>query len=492
MRILQKAVVFVLISILIAAIFASCDDKAKEDVKKAVKVYADPLTVRFAFSNFQNETAIDKNILTEIEDRTKDTLNLKLEFTDFSDMEYTESESKYYGKITSLIEDDGTDVIGVDGNLSSLVNRGLLMDISDLLPKYAPNLYKSFTPEQLAAGTYNGRLYMIPGRKNGSARPAVLVRKELVERFDLQPIKTFDDYECFLELIKKEVPGCYPASNIFISPYAFIMASGYFRADEDMVYKWNDPDMTLIPVEQTEAYYEAMTRLIKWNKNGYFVNTHLTPEQNFKSDNIASIMLSLGPAIDYLKSYGLSDKFVIYPLNPQIYAEGGNGSSGGIALTKTADGPERIIMLLEWIYSAQENYDLLMYGIKGKDYTLKDERVVMPEGKTYRSWCGSDYFFNSKYMRLFNNDPAELKAYYSGELDPRTIIPPHKGFKPELGKMQTLVEKRNKLMGERWGVIMGTSDITLNNYINALKKAGAITLRDEIQKQLDKWIKERD
>lgn len=74
----------------------------------------------------------------------------------------------------------------------------------------------------------------------------------------------------------------------------------------------------------------------------------------------------------------------------------------------------------------------------------------------------------------------------------RTIVPPHKGFKSDLSKLQALIDERNKLFGQEWGIIMGTNDMTIDEHINALREAGADVLRDEIQRQLNEWLEERD
>ena len=36
-------------------------------------------------------------------------------------------------------------------------------------------------------------------------------------------------------------------------------------------------------------------------------------------------------------------------------------------------------MFINWLQSSQENYDSLMYGIKGKHYTLEDNKIKLPE-----------------------------------------------------------------------------------------------------------------
>ncbi len=165
-----------------------------------------------------------------------------------------------YEKAVELLEE--CDAINTAGNFVRLAENGLLMDITDLLPQYAPNYYAKLTETELELVTYNGRIYGIPPHMRGMSRYCVMVRSDVAKELGVTEIRNLEDYGRLLALIKKNMPELVPSDSIyFVKPYNSLLVylSGYVDPTNEMciVCKYDDPEMKLVPFERTAEYHSV-------------------------------------------------------------------------------------------------------------------------------------------------------------------------------------------------------------------------------------------
>ncbi len=46
-----------------------------------------------------------------------------------------------------------------------------------------------------------------------------------------------------------------------------------------------------------------------------------------------------------------------------------------IGISAKSENAEDVLRFIEWVHASQENYDLFVYGIEGKDYTIENGRL---------------------------------------------------------------------------------------------------------------------
>ena len=74
--------------------------------------------------------------------------------------------------------------------------------------------------------------------------------------------------------------------------------------------------------------------------------------------------------------------------------------------------PERVVSFVEWIHESQENYDLIRYGVKDRNYTAGD-RVTFPRSvRPLSTWFAAEYFIDIRYERLTPNLDANFREFY--------------------------------------------------------------------------------
>ena len=90
--------------------------------------------------------------------------------------------------------------------------KGAFLPINDMLETHGQDIVSSLDPRFLEGAKINGVNYGVPANKELAAQRGLMLRKDLVEKYDmdLSTIKTWADIEPFLEIIKENEPDVTP------------------------------------------------------------------------------------------------------------------------------------------------------------------------------------------------------------------------------------------------------------------------------------------
>jgi putative aldouronate transport system substrate-binding protein len=490
---------------LLAIIFMSgCQDKtdSMDLLGKGIKTEdLEPVTLTFYFiDTWSNQEDNLREVLDEVEKRVKKTLNITLDFrfSFFFD---------HYNTIEKVIESgEPCDMYGYntwsnEHILAELYHKGLTMDITTLFPEYAPGLYKKCEPGHMALHTVDGKLLAVPNHFPYINKMCVSVRDDYMKKYNIPTIKSLDDLEVYMDTVKKneEKMALLSLNNTLVDIFATAYKYVILDFELGLVYKWDDPQMTIIPWEQTPEYPEAVARAYTWYKKGYFQKGYfyLEPDPGLlRSGVLAAIMdyqLSVFDFNTILYEENTDFRYLEYPLFPDIPAQAVAHVYEGLVVSPNAEHPERALMFIDWIYGSQDNYDLIRYGLKKKHYLLKGNQYAFPEGIT-----SQNAFFNWQWTLFLDIDYertsiAHSKKYRQEVLDTyksNTRFPPHGSFRPDYRGLDITPRKMARYDME--GAI-GAGEFTedsIREYIDQEKEKGIDAIVAEIQSQLDEWQKE--
>jgi hypothetical protein len=485
------------------------DDKASAQTAKAAKL-EDQVTLTFFTKYNEDFSIVRKPVLDEIEKRAKDTLNIKLNFIDreiglggFNNalQSYMDAGTpmKTYpspgGHMEAfLFSEDQFVTNNIDSylNIQTLAQKKYAMDISELFPKYAPNLYSRYQKAELESVTYEGKLFAIPTLFPRAIITSVAVSDDCLNECSIKSINNLDEYEAFLKLIKQKEPELIPVCLNMDKKYMFAEQYGYVFIDNgtDLVYKWDDIEMKLSYYQDVPEYKVFKAMMDRWESTGYFKNSKGQKVGDAAAASIISNSLSgalvdnapktnsiqwfSGPEKTTEGSSNEPGKMTEFTLFPGKFTQRLSPADSAIVIPSNAKYPEKTLALLEWIQSSQENYDLMLYGILGKNYTLYGDQVkpnVRDDGislKTdYDYWAGSLAFSNLDYFRSNINIKPSYKEKYKDLIQTKTKYPPHIGFCPD------------------YTPIDEDLNVCLTRIDNTLDRREKI--KEEVQKQLDDW-----
>ena len=465
-----------------------------------------PVSISFCFPGAQPKSWPE--VKEEIEKRTGSTLHVTLDFKWLEFQNYIQtmqtlsaSDGLYDAFVCAQPEEYTPD-------FTKLAREGKLKDITELFPKNAPTLYSKYSSEELDYANVDGKLYAVPSLNPQANSTYILVNAELLKKYNIDKIETFDDYEKYLKAMKadnsKLIPGIISNMNDTLS--LFSRASGYVIADsiQRFVYKWDDPEMKIVPWEKTPEFRKAVSYLVSWYKNGY-----LAPSSSIDFKNTTSFVYYglLSPPSEETTNMTFSTDggdiqqsdplriFYLYPDNT-VQRENPMGTfffNGSIAFDARSENADRALMFLDWVQKSRENYMLTMYGIENKDYVLQNGFPMFPEGMDYQNrsymyWDGNWAFTNIEYSTPSPAPDGSAAVNPREFLDKNSKYPPHGALYPNYTELSTSANDRNGAYSNfennlREGKITDMAQV--DAFIKELEDKGSANLAALVQKQLD-------
>ncbi len=353
--------------------------------------------------NYQSATPMNLNQINEMKEeldkRTGTELNTIVE------LNWVEM-NEYDDKVKALIQsNDAIDAIDAS-NFISLLANDLTKDITNEFKQFAPSYYKLLDetmPERIKSATHDEKVLYIPNMDISTSRYCALVRKDLLEKYNIASIKDISEYEAFLKKILESEPNVLPG---YINAFSFMdfyaLSQGYLSLDSIYAQIKND-SFEMYTIDKLSEFDNAYNALKEWSDKGLI---------SVKNEDIMKLLGGEGAStivninmLEQLEGY-LSNipnvQFEIFPLCMDKIQVRPNSSSGGIAIAKNSENAKNVIQFYEWVQSSQENYDLFMNGVKDKHYTL-DNGAFKVNGTKYQNavsgWFGSQNFKNYKMHR---------------------------------------------------------------------------------------------
>ena len=518
MGLFYKATRSLLLAALLATLFTGCqsDNKTdKDDEDFLTPKTSKEVTLRFYVSEDWKNSALPwrqqhpdiRKVLDEVEKRSKTDVNVRLDFQWIPQQDF-------FNTIKTLLDShDNFDAFVAPVSFpewsqglaaENIMLDDLLLDITRLFPDNAPKLYSEFTDVELGEASFKGKLMAIPHHMPGSYRLSAVVRKDMMEKYDIPEIKSFEDYEVYLKTIKEKEDTLIPMTSAYTRH--FLETFGYLYQDPYLAYKWDGSDIKLIPWEQTGDFRTAVATIKKWHTAKYTYVNGLTRgvEYPVVIDNVSSYLDTWDNSQRALRTFGnirigKNDglSLAVYPLYPERTAQKAPITGASVLFNKNAQNPDRAIRFIEWVESDQNNYDLFMYGIDGEHYTLKNDMLVLPKSQLngnkfpFAGWWGSEAFLNIDLMRGYESDPVNFKEKYKRDAELNSKYSPLTGFIPDYSTIRELVDKRNADAGQFEQDISSPISNTLvdvDEFIQKQKDGGVGKITEVLQKQIDEWM----
>ncbi len=411
-------------------------------------------------------------------------------------------------------------------NWPELVADDALMPLNDLLPEYAPNLYEHYQEVgALADVTVDGLIYGLPATEIGSGRAWATVNQHWVDEYDIDvDFSTIEGVVEYAEIVtENEDRVDYPFQQIwFANPrYENVMwamftkhglhrefAEGNHGFTYDLEQAYETGEVEIVPVERTEAYLEAARWRQDFAERGWIPRDAMHEEGDEYRVYTGTAAATLRSVRDQYSSIASDYQDFVnlqgYRMYPDSYAAFSGFMRNGFAMNRNADNPEHAMKFMEWMYSSQENYDLVLYGIEGETYELVEEEgydtVQHVEGRDaadgYPETHGRWGFWRADRQRPGVADGA-VGLYTEGipseQEHPTNIVTPLAGFSFDPANVRSEIALRDSIRDEYEPPI---SHGFVDDYEAAVEDLNerlyepTEAIREEMQRQVDQFLAE--
>lgn len=407
----------------------------------------------------------------------------------------------------ALMAQEQVDLVTYWPDYSAGVNKGLLMDITDILETYAPVAVQKSGEDFMKCVEINGRIYGVPCDKGSALVPCFVYRSDMAEaaNIDMSGVHSLSDLTEIFAQFKAAYPEVYP---LYIGPgdgniIMTLKAAGYDKlGDETGACLIGEGQETLkvSNVYASEEFRELCYLMHDWYEAGYISpdssTTTLDGRQAVSSGNYWGYEgLNAGNYFANEASLNIG-----YPMDFVQTARTFLGSTDGAhvvwSVTASCKNPEKALEFLDLTYSDVDVVNLILYGIYGRDYVLNEDGFVeWPEGYdintvpyTSQYACGvvgSQYIQYELAGTPLNN--KEVMAWDDENSDRSSAI----GFRFDTTGYETEITLISNVVNQYLaGLIGGIVDVdaTLEEFNRALDNAGMQTIIEAKQAQLDTWL----
>ncbi|WP_458121257.1 ABC transporter substrate-binding protein [Paenibacillus sp. Z6-24] len=324
------------------------------------------------------------------------------------------------------------DTIFPKGSITKLVDAGALIDLTDLIDQYGPNIKKVYGDDlsRLQYSKEDPSIYVIPtnagvGQTSFDAGGGFEVQNAVMKELGYPEIKTVKDFENVLKEYKEKHPTINGQPTIPLS----------LNADDwKIMITVTDPSVSATGGEADGEFYinpqtyEAQLHYKRPEGKEYFrwlnhmYNEGLLDPETFtqKNDQYLSKIASgrvlglIDQEWDYqqaensLKTSGMAERtYGHYPVQldektkDHAFQDIGPPVGYGIGITTSAKDPIRIIKFLDWMAS-DEAQVLNNWGVEGKHYEMKGDKRVIPQEIQERRVNDNTNFTRESGIGMYN------------------------------------------------------------------------------------------
>ncbi len=457
-----------------------------------------PVTLHFIF--YGDKKAATDEVWDKIAEYTKDTLNAEFDVQFIAGTDFTQK------LLVKAAAGDAWD-LNFDSDWTcyyQMIANDSYMELDDLLPKYAPDLYKVYQEKGiLDAAKSKGKVVSLPWTMSMNNRTFFQWRGDLVETagitVDKESLKTWEGVDAFVHQLKTAFPDKYILEN------AGIIGSqeGLMEIGHGLAINLNDPACKVLALETTQSYMDKAKYAEKWQQDGIIWKDILTDTTDHNTYiNEGKLITKWGTHEFSNQKRAWLDEGARWDYT-EVYPEGlyANRSplSNLVAIPATSENPERTLMFLNLMEKDQTLYDMVHYGIEGETYQLSGEEAVFPEGmnaenSNYMEWGGRWALWKPQYMRP---DASYGEGFWQAEADyaaslAQNVNSPLSGFNFDVTNVKTQVAQRDQIYADANKLIEvglgGKAEDAVNKLISDANAAGTADILAECQKQIDAFL----
>lgn len=402
-------------------------------------------------------------------------------------------------------------------NYNQFAKKGAFKELDDLLPVYAPDLYKYVPHDYWNAVKVNNSIYTIPAIWKEYASPGFAYRADLLEKYNLPVPDSIENIEAYLEGVKKNEP-----STVLTNEQATDNGFGpFFSAYEvlNIKYKWIDSNM---PYGLTGDYnrpsdirtywgspdfVQDMNMFKRWVDKGFWSKSALSNRDSihdaFANGKTVAVISGENPTKfndSYIKIKTLYPEMELgyYPyVRSTKLAKPVHPIHNGIAIPRSSQNSERALMFYEKLVLDKTYNYLTEYGIEGKNYTIEDGKYYKMLGDAmtngFQREALNGWAWRNPQIQLFDksfNTVLDLFKEFDDYAKPDIFYGFVEDYTPYQAERAALYQVQSQYLVPLEAGLVTDVDSAIKIFMEKAKAAGLDKIQKEYIRQWKEYCKE--
>ncbi len=386
-------------------------------------------------------------------------------------------------------------------------SQGDLLALDDLLPKYAPKLWKSLTPQTWDTARVNGKIYGVINQQRFPKLFGYYTQQKLAEKYnlDVNSINSFAELEPYLAKIKQNQPNLTPwytdntgSGGLF---YPEVFGWDPVALAYGLVVRHNDPELKVFNMYDTDEYRAAAKTIYQWKQAGLIAEMPPAGDNataQLVAGQIAANVGQIAPDSTSPGSFPIVGKSLVK--TPLLNTDGVLATLTGI--NASAKDPEKLVQYLELVNTDKDLFNLVCFGIKGEHWEFKDESigwVGFPQGVTAANskWNpNEDWMFGNQFNAYYRTEEAAKQKVWKEDAQINRDATPSlaNGYNFDTTSVQTQVATLTAAIGEyqpQAAIAQTPYPQNVSALLKAMDGAGLEKVQSAAQSQMDAFRKSK-
>ena len=406
-------------------------------------------------------------------------VNLDMEIVPWSDWDNRRSVITNSGEYFDILFTD-------QSRYSSEVTTGVLMDITELLPEAAPDLYSMIPEDYWRAVSVNGAIYGVPTYKDSSITEYFIWDKDVADKYDIdiESITTFEDLAPALAKIKEGEGGnpyymSKAGADFLVTAYYDQLGAGLSA----LGVRYDDETKTVVNPLEDEDILSKLDIVHQMYVDGIINGDAPTSDDANKYRTFFTAQGWSGAAASTWGPNNGIDNCVAVQYGDTVVSN--TSVRGSIsAIYSGCEHPDKALALLQLVNTDSKVRDWLYYGVEGENFEYTENGTVR---KLNTDWSMAGYtqgtFFAVTDQEGSEGQWEEVKALNEAAT-PSIML----GFEMDTSNVETeLANCRAVYEKYRYEFFTGAQDPRelIETIKSELDAAGWETIRAEAQAQID-------
>lgn len=455
----------------------------------------------------------DERVFEKLNTIFKERLNANLEVTW---IEWNNYDTKYQMELVSGTPYDLIFSSSTWLNLWDNTEKGAFMDMTQMIPYYAPQLWADTTEEEWEQCTYKGAIVALPEHRRWQlSTPGFAYRLDWANEFGLEKVDSIETLEKYCDGILANKADAIPF-NVAASINSNEMYNLWISQDTEYLYGPGTVGMNAPVANKSldncwevgspifeDKFMEFAIKMKEWGDRGYWpadvMSATIDSEVAFlsgKSGLCYANVSNLYPLYKKMDEENPNAKIdIFFTSEKRGYAIADSLTQDACSISANAQNPERALMMYDLFQYDPEIYKLTQYGIEGENYAVDENGYrIKPEG--YDNELDAYYWnmwstLNDKLsIPEFNPYQAEIDAI-NEKIKPWAVTSPWGSFMLDTSSVDAQITAINEAATTWLPAIQfgkaGDPKEAVEKYREALTKSGIDEYVEEVNRQMKEY-----